>query len=64
MGLVAWVALGYVVLLLQAGVLAGGLCRIARLSARHGQTAGGEVVLWGRIPLLGDTASGGGGIWW
>jgi hypothetical protein len=34
MGLVDWVALGYIVLLLSASLLAGSLCRIARLSAR------------------------------
>jgi hypothetical protein len=56
MGLVAWIVLGYMVLLLLAGILAGSLCRVAKLSARHGQTARCEVVLWGRIPLLGDTA--------
>lgn len=56
MGLVAWVALGYVVLLLWAGMLAGSLCRVAKLSARHEQSARGEVVLWGRVPLLPTTA--------
>lgn len=56
MGLVASIVLGYAVLLLSAGILAGSLCRVAKLSAPHGQTARGEVVLWGRIPLLADRA--------
>ena len=57
MGLVAWILLGYVVLLLCAGLVAGALCRIAKLSAGQGQTARGEVVLWGRIPLVADRAA-------
>ncbi len=52
MGLVTWVALGYLGLLLLAGVAAAALCRVAALSARHGQSARGEVVLWGRVPPL------------
>ena len=57
MGLVGWVAVGYLVLLLQAGLLVGALCRVAKLSALHGQTARGEVLLWGRIPVVVDTAA-------
>ncbi len=55
MALVASIALGYLVLLLLAGILAGSLCRVAKLSARHGQTARGEVVLWGSIAPFGET---------
>ncbi|MGO9791453.1 MAG: hypothetical protein ACLQQB_10935 [Solirubrobacteraceae bacterium] len=52
MGLVAWVALGYLGLLLPAGMFAAALCRVATLSARYGRSARGEVVLWGRVPPL------------
>jgi hypothetical protein len=56
MGLLLWVALGYVLLLLLAGILAGSLCRVAKLAARHGQTDRGELVLWGSIPAFSETA--------
>ena len=56
MGLVECLALGYLVLLLVAGLLTASLCRIAKLSARHGLNARREVLLWGSTPLLGHTA--------
>jgi hypothetical protein len=52
MGLLAWVALSYLGLLMLASLLAGALCSVAKLSARHGRSSRGEVVLWGRVPPL------------
>jgi uncharacterized membrane-anchored protein len=51
MGLMEWVALGYAGLLAPASLLAGSLCRIARLSARDVENDRREVVLWGAIPI-------------
>jgi hypothetical protein len=52
MGLLLWVALGYLVLLLLAGVFVAALCKVATLSARRAQSTRGELVLWGRVPPL------------
>lgn len=56
MGLVEWVALGYLVLLLVAGLLTASLCRIAQLSGRHSENTRREVLVWGSLPPLGNAA--------
>jgi hypothetical protein len=55
MGLVEWVALGYVALLLSASLLAASFCRIARLSGRDVENDRREVVLWGSIRIASNT---------
>jgi len=42
-------------LLAPASLLAGSLCRIARLSARDVENDRREVVLWGSIPIASNT---------
>jgi hypothetical protein len=55
MGLMDWVALGYVTLLLWASLLAASFCRIARLSGRDVDNGRREVMLWGSIPIASNT---------